>query len=153
MKKCTLVLLVTNRRVLLAMKKRGFGQGRWNGPGGKIEPGESIEQAMVRECQEEISVTPLLYQKMAIHDFVFPEGQPDMQVHAFVCSKWRGEPAESEEMAPRWFDIDKIPYDQMWQDDKYWLPAVLAGRQLHTRFDFDAAENLLTHQIHETALL
>lgn len=152
MKICTVVLLATDRQVLLAMKKRGFGKGRWNGPGGKVEPGESIEQAMVRECQEEIGVTPLEYQKVAIHDFVFPDGQPDMRVHAFVCTKWRGQPAESEEMAPRWFDIDKIPYDQMWQDDKYWLPQVLAGRKLHTRFAFDAAENMLTHQAHEAAL-
>jgi mutator protein MutT len=134
------------------MKKRGFGEGRWNGPGGKVEPSEMIEQAMVRECQEEIGVTPLEYRKMAIHDFVFPDGQSDMQAHAFVCTKWEGEPAESEEMAPRWFDINKIPYKDMWQDDEYWLPQVLAGRKLHTRFTFDADDNMLTHQVHEAAL-
>jgi mutator protein MutT len=152
MKTCTLALFVADGRLLLAMKKRGFGQGRWNGPGGKIEAGESVEQAMVRECQEEIGLTPLEYQKMAIHDFVFPEGQPDMRVHVFVCAKWQGEPAESEEMAPRWFAIGDIPYDDMWQDDPYWLPRVLAGQQLHTRFSFDAEENMLTHQVHEAAL-
>lgn len=152
MKVCTVVILVGDDQILLAMKKRGFGAGRWNGPGGKVEPNESIEQAMVRECQEEIGVTPLEYQKVAIHDFVFPDGQSGMQVHAFICTKWQGEPTESEEMAPRWFDIDKIPYREMWQDDEYWLPEVLAGRKLHTRFAFDKGDNLLTHQVHEAAL-
>ena len=147
-----MVLLISGNRILLAMKKRGFGKGRWNGPGGKVEQHESIEQAMIRECQEEIGVTPVRYEKVAIHDFVFPDGQPDMQVHAFICTKWRGEPAESEEMAPRWFDIGKIPYDQMWQDDEYWLPQILAGHKLHTRFAFDADENMLTHRVHEAAL-
>ncbi|HET6924778.1 MAG TPA: NUDIX domain-containing protein, partial [Candidatus Saccharimonadales bacterium] len=72
MKVCTLALLVRNDSILLAMKKRGFGQGLWNGAGGKVEAGETIEQAMIRECQEEISVTPTTFEKVAVHDFVFP---------------------------------------------------------------------------------
>lgn len=55
----TLLFLIKDDHVLLAMKKRGFGAGNWNGVGGKIEAGESIEQALVRECQEEIGVTPI----------------------------------------------------------------------------------------------
>lgn len=42
--------------ILLAMKKRGFGVGKWNGVGGKPQDGESIEKAAIREMQEEISV-------------------------------------------------------------------------------------------------
>ena len=152
MKTCTLVLLITEKRVLLAMKKRGFGKGRWNGPGGKVEPNETIEQAMIRECQEEIGVTPLSYEKVAVHNFVFPDGQSDMRVHTFMCTSWKGEPTESEEMAPRWFSVDKIPYEEMWQDDPHWLPQILAGQKLHTRFAFDAHDNMLTHQVHEAVL-
>lgn len=146
---CTLIFLLKDGQILLAMKKRGFGANRWNGAGGKIEPGESIGQGLVRECQEEINVTPLLYEKVAICDFLFPGGVPSMRMHAFICTEWDGEPSESEEMAPQWFDIGDIPYDDMWQDDRYWLPMILEGKRLHARFTFDEEENLIDSKIHE----
>ncbi len=149
----TLLLLLQDDRILLAMKKRGFGAGRWNGVGGKVEPHETIEQAMVRECQEEIGVTPLDYEKVALHDFVFPDGTTDMQVHTFVSRNWQGDPVETQEMAPQWFNLADIPYDNMWQDDRHWLPQVLAGQKLHTRFTFDAGENLLDIKLHQAAML
>ena len=46
----TLVLVCNADKVLLGMKKRGFGEGRWNGFGGKVETGETIPEAAVR-CQ------------------------------------------------------------------------------------------------------
>src|ERR1700733_7041288 len=98
-KTTTLLLLRRGDEVLLAMKKRGFGTGRWNGVGGKLDPGETIEQALVRECQEEIGVTPVEYEKVAEHEFFeFHEGmQRRMLVHAYICTQWQGEPQESEE--------------------------------------------------------
>ena len=45
------------RQLLLGRKKRGFGEGKWNGFGGKLEPGETVEEAAVRELQEESGVT------------------------------------------------------------------------------------------------
>jgi mutator protein MutT len=124
------------------MKKRGFGQGRWNGVGGKLDAGETIEQALVRECQEEIGVTPLAYEKVAIHDFKFPDGSGNQQVHTYFCGKWQSEPVETEEMAPQWYSIHEIPYDEMWQDDIIWLPQVLAGKKLLCEFTFDQAETM-----------
>lgn len=135
----TLLFLRRGDEVLLAMKKRGFGSGKWNGVGGKLDIGETVEQALVRECQEEIGITPLLYEKVAEHDFTeFHEGKPaHMLVHAYTCSEWSGEPTESEEMAPRWFNAAEIPYSQMWEDDPFWLPQVLQGTKLRTRFTLD----------------
>lgn len=143
---CTLLLLLREDEILLAMKKRGFGAGRYNGVGGKIEPGETIEQAVVRECQEEIGVTPLDFHKVAVHDFRFPDGSSDMMVHAYVCSKWQGEPVETEEMAPQWFKINAIPYEQMWQDDIIWLPQILNGKKLQCQFTFDNEDNMQSAQ-------
>jgi mutator protein MutT len=147
MKTCTLLFLVKNDEILLAMKKRGFGAGRWNGVGGKVEQDETIEQALVRECQEEIGVTPQKFTKIAIHDFAFPDGLTDMQVHAYFCEKWHGTPKETEEMAPKWFKKSKIPYEQMWQDDIVWLPLVLNGKKLKTRFVFDKDDNMKSAEL------
>jgi mutator protein MutT len=141
----TLLLLVKDGQVLLAMKKRGFGAGHWNGVGGKLEPGETIEQATIRECQEEICVTPKQIDKVAIHGFILES--ETMQAHTYLCTEWEGKPTETEEMAPQWFNFGDIPFDTMWQDDIYWLPAVLAGRKLHTTFVFDKNDKLLSASI------
>ena len=151
----TLLFLVDDDRILLAMKKRGFGVGLWNGVGGKIEAGETLEDAVVRECQEEICVTPITYHKVAELDFCGSSTDEGwhMFVHAYVCSSWNGTPQETEEMAPKWFKKSDIPYDQMWQDDKYWLPLVLAGKTVSGTFTFDANDVLLTHELREVPSL
>lgn len=146
----TLCMIVDrdNDRILLAMKKRGFGSGRWNGFGGKVEAGETIEQATIRECQEEGMVTPLALEKVAWHDFEFTNPElPIMEVHAFVATTWSGEPVETEEMRPQWFSIDAIPYDLMWADDIHWLPRVMAGEKLRTHFLFDDADQVIGHEL------
>lgn len=135
---CTLLLLRRDDEILLAFKKRGFGADHWNGAGGKVEPGETIEAAMIRESEEEIGVTPTVFEKVAQHHFIFPEDTADMVVHTFIGTEWRGEPTESEEMMPQWFKLADIPYDEMWADDIYWLPAILNGRKLTTHFRFAA---------------
>lgn len=152
----TLLFLRRGDELLLAMKKRGFGAGRWNGVGGKLDPGESIEQALVRECQEEIGVTPLSYHKIAEHDFVMDSTGDNpwhIHVHTYLCDSWDGEPGETEEMAPQWFKLGDIPYADMWSDDRYWLPLVLEGKLLKTTFAFDENEQMLNHAITEVAEL
>lgn len=144
---CTLLFLLRDDKILLAMKKRGFGAGHWNGVGGKVDIGETIEQALVRECHEEIHVTPLEFEKVAVHDFVFPDGTPDMKVHAYITKQWEGDPTETEEMAPQWFTIRDIPYEKMWEDDIVWLPLVLQGKKVTTRFTFDTKNHMLDAQL------
>ncbi len=146
---CTLLFLRKDDQILLAMKKRGFGANRYNGVGGKIEPDETIEQALIRECQEEINVTPIHFWQVAEHDFIQEESEKPwrMYVHVFFCDEWKGEPVETEEMAPEWVNITNIPYDTMWSDDHLWLPQVLEGHKVVGNFTFDEHDNLLTHQV------
>jgi mutator protein MutT len=150
-KELTLLFLHRGDEILLAMKKRGFGEGRWNGVGGKLEPDETIEEALVRECQEEIEVTPLAYKQMAQLTFnaYFKGEKTTLLVHAYLCDRWEGKPAETEEMKPQWFNKDSIPYDEMWQDDRFWLPQVLDGKKLKGTFTFDEQDNLLDHKVNE----
>jgi len=138
---CTLVFFLRDDEILLAMKKRGFGKGLWNGAGGKIEPDETMEQALVRESQEEVGLTPISWEKVAVHDFYMHEGSTSpwhMQGHVFICRQWEGEAIETEEMAPRWTKIKDIPYAEMWSDDIVWLPQTLMGKLLRGTFHFDS---------------
>ncbi|HET9174279.1 MAG TPA: 8-oxo-dGTP diphosphatase [Candidatus Saccharimonadales bacterium] len=146
MKLYTLMLLKRDGELLLAMKKRGFGAGRWNGVGGKVEKGETISEAAVRECDEEIGVQAEHFSLVAVHDFLFPEGE-DMRVFVYTCDQWSGEPVETEEMRPQWFSLDAIPYSEMWQDDIIWLPFVLAGKCLKGSFTFDSDDNLCAGEV------
>ena len=120
-------------------EKRGFGVGKYNGYGGKVKEGESVEQTALREFQEESELKAELkdLKKVGEFDFFFPhKPEFDQTVHTFLVTNYMGEPKETEEMAFEWFDIDKIPYYKMWDDDKYWLPKVLAGKILKARFVF-----------------
>jgi mutator protein MutT len=140
----TLLFLQKEDELLLAMKKRGFGAGRWNGVGGKLDEGETIEQATIRECQEEIGVTPIAFHKVAELDFYggSTEEAWNMFVHAYMCTEWEGEPVETEEMAPKWYKINELPYKEMWADDIYWLPKVLGGESVKATFTFNEKDEI-----------
>ena len=131
--------------ICLAMKKRGFGIGKWNGIGGKVKNGETIKEAAIRELYEEIGVNANIVDLDNVGNikFYFNE-KPDwnQQMHVYFINKWQGEPIESEEMAPKWYKKDQIPYEVMWVDDPYWLPKVLSGKKIEAEFYFnkDGAE-------------
>ncbi len=138
----TLVFLVRGHppaELLLGMKNRGFGSGKYNGFGGKVETGETIENAAARELHEECGVTVTVEDltRAARLEFFFP-AQPDWNqvVHVFLARRWLGEPVESREMTPAWFGIPALPYERMWADDPYWLPLVLHDEYVEATFTF-----------------
>ena len=145
----TLLLIIKDNRILLAKKARGFGAGMLNGVGGKQEPGENIVQTMIRETQEEIGVTPKDYELRGLIEF-FEYGKEGFEkdlMHIFVARDYEGVPIKTPEMDPLWFDVDKVPLDQMFPDDKYWLPKIINGERLLGTFVFDKDFNLLEYSM------
>ncbi len=147
MKQVTLCFFVKDGKVLLAMKKRGFGVGKWNGYGGKVKQGESIGQAAVREVMEEsgIAIPESTLREAAELTFTF-ENNPswDEEAHVFFVDAWSGEPQETEEMRPQWFQVSRLPYGEMWIADREWLPMILSGKKMRgfVCFSSDGSEIL-----------
>lgn len=153
-KQLTLVILYSKDagKILLAMKKRGFGAGKYNGFGGKVEPNESVLAGAMREFEEEsgASVDADQLRARGILTFVFRGNPKVMQVHLFTgeLSALRGETRETEEMRPQYFSIDEIPFETMWPDDKFWFPWMLDGRDFEASFLFAEDEStVLQHEI------
>ncbi len=163
MRDTTLLFLIKKDQICLAMKKRGFGTGRWNGVGGKLNQGESIEDATVRETFEEIGVKVCNgkenngmisgqnnLKKVAELEFLFADPTKsnwNQLVHVYFAEKWEGEPIESEEMKPEWFKIGDIPFKDMWPDDPFWLPKVIAGDFVRASFTFGDGDVILKQRV------
>ena len=129
----------TGEQVLLGRKKFGLGAGNLVGPGGKLEPGETATQAIIREVAEETSLVIRDPQLVGELRYPFPH-RPNWSQKSwvFLCRDWAGEPLESDELAPEWFSVADVPVDRMWDDAKYWLPGVLTGGRVSASFEFGA---------------
>lgn len=134
--RAVLCFVLDGRRVLLIHKKTGLGAGKINGPGGRIEPGETARDAAVRETREETGLTPAGLSEAAELSFLFTDGY-SLHCVAFLAAAWTGELTETREALPFWCETDDIPYDRMWADDVLWLPRALGGERLAGRFVFD----------------
>jgi 8-oxo-dGTP diphosphatase len=140
---CLCLLIRTSddgtREVLLGHKKTGLGLGKIVGIGGHVEAGESAAEAAAREAKEEsgVLVAAAALTEAARITFLFPAHPSwDMDTAVFTCADWSGEPAETEEIRPRWFPVAALPFDRMWDDGKHWLPRVLAGERIRAIFTY-----------------
>jgi len=138
---------VKEDKILLGMKKRGWGKGKWNGFGGKVEEGETIIEAAIREMKEESGLEINDLEEKGTVIFQYLDTRKLLEVHIFNVLKYSGEIMESEEMLPQWFDIKEIPFDNMWADDIYWMPLFLKGNKFKGEFVFENNDKLSSYKI------
>lgn len=152
MKSATLIFLIKKDtdQICLAMKKRGFGEGKFNGFGGKVNDNEDILDAAVRELSEESGV---IVQKddlkhVADLDFIFEDNSDWGQfVTVYLAEEWQNYPIETEEMKPYWYSFDDIPYSSMWADNEIWLPRILNGETLSGKFIFRDGDRIVNYEL------
>ncbi|MEM1248002.1 MAG: 8-oxo-dGTP diphosphatase [Acidobacteriota bacterium] len=126
----------SQKRVLLIRKKRGLGAGKINGPGGRVDAGESIAAGAARELAEELLIEPGETRVAGLLRFQFLDGY-SLQVFVFVSDGHRGTPTETDEAQPLWFDEEAVPFDEMWEDDRLWFDFLLREQAFRGRFFFD----------------
>jgi 8-oxo-dGTP diphosphatase len=143
----TLCFIECAGRVLLMRKLRGIGAGKINGPGGKVEPGETPLAAAIRETQEEIGVTPCAPELRGELYFYF-RGGPTFHCLVFLSHDFSGVPVRTAEAEPLWFASDALPYGEMWGDDRHWLPLLLAGERFNGWVEVDG-ETVVAHHIEQ----
>ena len=141
----TLTFVIKDGQVLLIRKKRGLGAGKINGPGGRLEAGETFLQCATREVQEELCITPLHMSYCGECKFQFVDGY-SIHVHIYKANDYEGIPTETDEAIPLWFSVNEIPYDEMWADDRIWLPLLLEGQAFSGRYLFDG-DTMLDYQL------
>lgn len=134
--RATILFVIREGRILLIHKKRGLGAGKVNGPGGRMDPGETPRECAIRETREELCVTPVGVEPSGELRFQFLDG---LSIHGFVFTArdCQGDPVETDEARPFWVPLAEIPFDRMWADDRLWFPYMLAGRRFDGRFLFD----------------
>lgn len=150
MRHTTLVFIFSpDNEILLCLKKRWFGEGKRNGPGGKVEKEETPLQAAIREVEEETSIIlkPEQLTEAGLLEFSFQDkDERHQKCHVFVCRGYAGTFMESEEMKPQRWSIEDIPYSDMREDDYIRLPELIVGQQVQYKFLFNKDGHLLSHQ-------
>jgi len=143
--RATLLFVVRNGQILLIRKKRGLGAGKINGPGGRLELGETPAEGAVRETREELGIEALDPTLRGELHFQFVDGY-SLLCSVFTSPDCEGDAIETDEAVPLWTPLDAIPYHEMWEDDERWLPGMLSGRSFRGYFLFDG-DKMLSHRV------
>jgi len=136
----TLIYVFNDGKMLLGSKKYGEAKGKLNGYGGKIEVTDgSVKEAALRELKEE---TGIAVKRIEIHAVLNMKWGEDEGINIFLFKAYgiKNDPKESEEMTVKWFDIDSIPKERMWESDRYWFDLVLQDRKFEAELIFDSTE-------------
>ncbi len=155
-KRMTLCCIYDDKRMLLGeIVKESKIKGMFNAFGGKVEEGETVEEAARREILEEAGIIPVEMKKRGVIEFVMQEdgnpfeGNPNVELHIFSAHEFEGELQASKEMVPHWFLHSEIPFEQMWPDDRYWVPMLLAGKNFKGKFYLKDPKTIIEYSLEE----
>lgn len=146
----TLCFVIRGNEILLIRKKRGLGAGKINGPGGRLEGDETPLECAIRETQEELGVTPIGVEARGELRFQFTDGYA-LHGYVFSASDCIGQPIETDEAIPLWTRVDAVPYDEMWEDDRLWIPMMFARRHFEGCFLFDSDSHAMLGHVLDVA--
>ncbi len=149
----TLCILHNQTHILLGQKKRGFRPGLWNGYGGKVMEGESVDSAAVRELREESGIILESLPKRGIMTFLMDGHEEVWEMHIYAVGEFNGEAIETDEMRPQWFKRAELPSEKMWPDNLIWLPLIFAGKNFRGTMHYDREYNVISHEIVEVSEL
>jgi len=153
MKTLTLAFLFRDSQILLAMKKRSFGVGKWNGYGGKLKEDESPIDGIMRELEEEsrLVIPKENFKELGYMDFYFDDkAEWNQRVLVYRVDDFTGEPEETEEMVPKWFPLNEIPWQEMWKGDDQWVPYVIENKKFSGEIHFaEGGEKLVSVEVKE----
>ncbi|KAF3845965.1 hypothetical protein F7725_003043 [Dissostichus mawsoni] len=126
------------------------GSGGAAGQGASRHEEEGVRGREVeRELQEESGLTVDALEKVGNLKFEFVGETELMDVHVFRADSYNGEPTESEEMRPQWFDSDQIPFSEMWADDILWFPLMFQKKKFVGYFKFQGHDVILSQKLEE----
>lgn len=148
----TVGIICKDDYVLLGLKKVRFGKGKYNGFGGGVKKNEVLEDAIIREVREESGIKVFQPEHMGQILFTFDSDEQNHLIHFFKITEYKGIPKESDEMTPRWFYKNNIPYEKMWDDTKYWLPMLLEEKKFYGEFCYDENYKIREHFLNEIKL-
>jgi|SRR3989344_1570020 len=151
MKIATLGVIMQNGKLLLGEKKRGeIGTGVLSGPGGKLDPGETLKECLIRETREELGIEldPASLELVALIDF-YAAGAIDFRVYTYRAKILSGEIHETVDMIPGWYPLTDSTFERTYEADRHWLTRVARGEKFRAKVyyrsrarDFDHIEFL-----------
>lgn len=155
----TVCYIYRNGKILLGLKKarkhrNGLGIGKWNGYGGDIENGETVEEAVVREVREKSGLSLIEAEEVGTLEIYNEANDFVIELHVFLSTLYKGIILpETEEMVNRWFPIGEIPYKEMWPSDEILLPRFFEGKKVIGNFCYDSENRLISHNIRNVPFL
>lgn len=138
MKIATLAIILQDGSVLLGEKKKGeIGTGVLSGPGGKLDPGETLVECLLRETREELAIEldPAALEMVAVID-IYAAGEIDFRVYVYHTGLFSGDIKETADMIPAWYPIDNLPFDKMFESDRHWFLKAVRGEKFNAKVQY-----------------
>ena len=149
MKLGTLVYLKRNGKTLMlhrVKKEQDFHEGKWNGLGGKLDPGETPEECAIREVKEESGLDLKALKLRGIITFPLFDQVDDWYVYLFTGTEFSGDLIDSPEGDLQWIDNDKLLDLNLWEGDYIFLKWIEQERFFSGKFVYEEKQ-LVDHSV------